>query len=400
MSIPGVTRRPLRDSYEVVIAGGGLQGIALAYELAGLGVRDVAVVDASWPGAGASGRNGEMIRSAFASEEWTRLFDASLRRWHGLSAELDFNTLFTPAGYVVVATTDEEVESLRAQLAVHERLGVRSEWLDTAELRKLLPAAAPDVLTAGVWQPHGGFAHHDAVLWAYARAAARRGVEIHAHAPVEAVDVAAGRVRGVTIAGRRVATPVLVNATGAFARELASLAGVDLPTRRYLLEIVVTESLRPFLRPAVASLALMSYCHQTSRGEFVGGTEFKAVNPYDDMVVTLEALRDIASKFVRLFPQLAGARVVRHWSGLVDNAPDVSPVLGPAPGVEGFFLDSGWTYGFMGAPGAAALLARWIVDGRPDPVVAPFGFERFRTGRLIREGAIVVPLESAQEGAA
>jgi heterotetrameric sarcosine oxidase beta subunit len=397
MAIPGVTQRPLRDHYDVLIAGGGIQGIALAYELALLGVRDIAVVDASWPGAGASGRNGEMIRSAFASEEWTRLFDVSLRRWHGLSAELDFNTLFTPSGYVVLATTEEEVRGLRKQLPLHRRLGVRSEWLDAAQLRELLPAAAPDLLTGGVWQSHAGFAHHDAVLWAYARAAARRGVEIHAHAPVEAIDVAHGRVRGATVAGRSVSTPVVVNATGAFAREVAVMAGVELPTQRYLLEMLVTESLKPFLRPAVASLRLMSYCHQTSRGEFVGGTEFKAVNPYDDMLVTLEALRDITTKFVRLFPQLAGARVVRHWSGLVDNSPDVSPVLGPAPEVDGFILDSGWTYGFMGAPGAAQLLARWIVNGRPDPVIAPFGLGRFRSNRLIREGAIVVPTEEAVE---
>jgi sarcosine oxidase subunit beta len=391
--IPGVTQRPLRDSYEVVIAGAGLQGVALGYELARLGVRDVAVVDATWPGAGASGRNGEMIRSAFASEEWTRLFDASLQRWHGLSAELDFNTLFTPAGYVVVATTEQEVRGLREQLPLHRRLGVRSEWLDDAQLRELLPAAAPDLLAGGVWQEHAGFAHHDATLWGYARAAARLGVEIHAHAPVQAIETEGGRVRSVTVGGRRIATPVVVNATGAFAREVAALAGVELPTQRYLLEILVTESVQPFLRPAVASLALLSYCHQTSRGEFVGGTEFKAVNPYDDMVVTLEALRDASEKFVRLFPQLAGVRVVRHWSGLVDNTPDISPVLGPAPDVEGFFFDSGWTYGFMGAPGAAELLARWIVEGRPDPVIAPFGIERLHTGKLIQEGAIVVPVE-------
>ncbi len=397
MAVPGVTHHPLRSRYEVVIAGGGIQGIALAYELALMGVRDIAVVEARWPGAGGTGRNGEMIRSAFASEEWARLFDFSLRRWGELSAELDFNTLFTTAGYVVVATTADEVAMLRDQLPVHDRLGVRSEWLDAADLQELLPAAAPDLLTGGVLQPHAGFAHHDATLWAYARAASRRGVEIHAQAPVEAVDVADGRVRGVIVRGQRISTPVVVNATGAFAREVAAMAGVELPTQRYLLEMIVTESLKPFLRPAVASLALMSYCHQTSRGEFVGGTEFKAANAYDDVVVTLEALRDIASKFVQLFPRIAGACLIRHWSGLVDKSPDLSPVLGPSPDVEGFFLDAGWTYGFMGAPGSARLLARWIVDGQPDPVIAPFGFERFASGKLISEAATVVPTEEAVE---
>jgi sarcosine oxidase subunit beta len=391
--IPGVTDRPLRDRYDVVIVGGGIQGIALGYELAKLGVTGIAVLDAAWPGAGASGRNGEMIRSAFSSVEWCRLFDHCLTRWHGLSAELDFNTLFTPAGYAVLAADEQEAQSLRDQLPRHRELGLRSEWLDAAGARAMIPAAAPELVQGALWQDHGGFAHHDAVLWGYARAAARAGVEIHADAAVEAIAVSAGRVEGVTVRGRRIATPLVVNAAGAFAREVAAMAGVALPTQRLLLEILVTESLQPFLRPAVASLALMGYCHQTSRGEFVGGTEWKAEHPSDEIGVTLEGLRDMASKWVRLFPQLAGVRVVRHWSGLVDQTPDLAPVLGPAPGVEGFVLDCGWIYGFMGAP-AAELLARSIVDGRLDPIIEPFAVDRLYEGRLIEEGALAVPTEA------
>jgi sarcosine oxidase subunit beta len=393
--IPGVTTRPLRDRYDVVIVGGGLQGVALGYELAKAGVRDIAVLEATWPGAGASGRNGEMIRSAFASEEWCRLFDHCLDRWHGLSAELDFNTLFTPAGYAVLAASEAEAQGLRDQLPRHRELGIRSEWLDAAAARSVVPAASPEFVQGAMWQEHGGFAHHDAVLWGYARAAARAGVEIHAFSAVDDVLVRAGRVEGVTVRGQRVSAPLVVDAAGGFAREIAAMAGVALPTQRLLLEILVTESVQPFLRPAVASLALMGYCHQTSRGEFVGGTEWKSENPADDMVVTLEGLRDMASKWVRLFPQLAGLRVVRHWSGLVDHSPDLGPVLGPAPEVEGFVLCCGWIYGFMGAPGTSALLARSIVDGRMDPIIAPFGVQRLHEGRLIHEGALAVPAEDA-----
>jgi sarcosine oxidase subunit beta len=388
-----VTTRPLRDRYDVVIVGGGLQGIALGYELAKLGVSDVAVLDASWPGSGASGRNGEMIRSAFASEEWCRLFDHSLKKWHTLSAELDFNTLFTPAGYAVLASDEHQAESLRAQLPRHRALGLESEWLDASAARELVPAAAPELMIGALWQEPGGFAHHDAVLWGYARAAARAGVEIHAFSPVDRVVVRGGRVEGVTVRGRTVSAPVVVDAAGGFAHEVAAMAGVSLPTQRMLLEILVTESVQPFVRPAVASLTLLGYCHQTSRGEFVGGTEFKAHNPADAPVVTLEGLRDMASKWVRLFPQLAGVRVTRHWSGLVDHTPDLAPVLGPAPEVEGFVLDCGWMYGFVGAPGTAELLARSIVDRRMHPILEPFGVQRLHDGRLIQEGATVVPTE-------
>ena len=113
--VPGASSGPLRASYDVVVIGAGVQGLALAYELGRRGIGRVAVLDAAYPGAGASGRNGELIRSAFASREWITLFDESLRRWHTLSAELDFNALFTPAGYMVLASTPAELRALSGE---------------------------------------------------------------------------------------------------------------------------------------------------------------------------------------------------------------------------------------------------------------------------------------------
>src|SRR5918999_2766529 len=395
MAIPGAAHRRLRSAYDAVVVGAGLQGVALAYELSELGISNVAVLDAAYPGSGASGRNGEMIRSAFSSREWTRLFDLSLQKWHGLSAELDFNVLFTRAGYLILASTPGQLSRLRADAKAQAELGVRTQLLDAAEVREVAPCLSPETAAGGLLQPDGGFAHHDAVLWGYARAAARNGVEIHPYTTVTGISSTGGRVRGVLTDRGEISTAVVVDAAGAFARDVAALAGVDLPTRRYRLEIMVTDSLQPFLRPAVASLELMGYCHQTSRGEFVGGTEYRAENPADDLNVTVEALRDMATKFVRLIPRLAGARVVRHWAGLVDQPADLSPVVGPVPELEGFYLDCGWMYGFMGAPGAAYLLARTIAEDVVDPIIEPFGVDRLRTGRLIQEGALVVPLEEA-----
>ena len=87
---------------------------------------------------------------------------------------------------------------------------------------------------------------------------------------------------------------------------------------------------------------------------------------------------------------LAGVRVMRQWAGLVSQTADAAPVLGRVPEVEGFILDCGWVYGFMGAPAAGALLAEAIATGTVPPPLAPFGLERLRTGALIREGSLVV----------
>ena len=198
------------------------------------------------------------------------------------------------------------------------------------------------------------------------------------------------RIAAVETTRGRIATRLVVDAAGGRARDVALLAGVAIPTRTQCWEALVTESVRPFLRPGVALVAQLGYCHQTTRGEFVGGTEIRGAIPRDTMRTTLEGLRDAAQKFVRAFPLLGGVRVLRQWAGIVDVSPDFAPILGRAPWVDGLWLDCGWADGFMGAPGAAELLAEAIAESRTPPLLAPFGVERFAEGRLIAEASLVV----------
>ena len=388
--VPGATSAGLRATYDVVIVGAGVQGLALAYELGRRGLGNVAVVDAAYPGAGASGRNGELIRSAFASVEWTAFVHESLRRWHGLSAELDFNVLFTPTGYLVLAATPAELQAYEGYVARQRRLGLKTQLLQAEAALDLVPALSPEMVLGAMYEPDAGFAHHDAVVWAYARSAARHGVEIHPYTEVLSVDVAGGAVRGLLTSRGRVATRVLVDAAGGMAADVARMAGVELPLTTYALEALVTEPLRPFLGRGLSCPALLAYCHQTTRGEFVGGAELDLPRASQSLKATCAGARDMARKFVRLFPALAGAKVMRHWAGLVTQSDDAAPVLGTVPELDGFILDCGWVYGFMGAPAAGALLADSIAGGMVPELLAPFGLERLRTGALIREESLVV----------
>ena len=98
----------------------------------------------------------------------------------------------------------------------------------------------------------------------------------------------------------------------------------------------------------------------------------------------------MARKFVHLFPGLAGVRLMRQWGGLVDMAADIAPVLGPVPGIKGFILDCGWVYGFMGAPAGGEFLADYIVSGKMPDEIAPFGLDRFKTGKLTYDQSLLL----------
>jgi sarcosine oxidase subunit beta len=400
VTIPGAVTTPLKPAYEAVVIGGGVHGLAVAYELGKRGVRDIAVIERSYPGSGASGRNGELIRSAFSSVEWIRFFDLSVKRWPLLSAELDFNVLFVPGGYLVLASSDEDLERCRSAAERQRACGLDSRVVSPGDVMELAPGLSPDVVRGGVFQPSGGYAHHDAVLWAYAAAAGRQGAEIHPYTLVTAVHTSGGAVTGVATDRGDVSAPIVINAAGAFSRDVAALAGVDLALGRYRVEALATESVKPFVRCALSPITLHAYAHQTSRGEFVGGTEFALPDASDSLRGTQPLLIDMARKFVQLFPQLAGVRVIRHWAGLVSQTADMAPVLGPVPELSGFHLSCGWLYGFMGVPATGELLAESIVSGRVPEPMAPFGLERLRTGAYVFDDSLIQKPAAAQEAGA
>ena len=380
----------MRKNYDIVIIGGGAQGLSLAYNLARNGLTNIAVLDKSYPGSGASGRNGEMIRSAFASEEWVRFFDAGLTIWETLSQELNFNVMFNRRGYLVLASTPEELALCQSSLELQKTFGLKTQFLDDRDVRKLIPALNPEMAAGGVLQPDAGFARHDALVWAYGRAARRLGVDIFSFTAVTGIGVEKGKIKSVTTTQGRIETPTVVNAAGGHAANIAQMVDVQLPSKTYRLEMLVTEPIKPFLTPALASLNVRGYMHQTTRGEFTGGTEVEVMEPSNSLKSTLQLTRDMMKKFVRLFPGLAGVRLMRQWGGLVDMAADVAPVLGPVPNIKGFILDCGWVYGFMGAPAAGKFMAEYIISGQMPAEIAPFGLERFETGKLVADQSLLV----------
>jgi len=367
--------------------------LALAYNLARSGMSNVVVLDKSYIGSGASSRNGEMIRSAFASEQWIRFFTKSIEIWDNLADQLDFNVMFTRCGYLVLASTDDELQACRAHVKLQKTYGLETRLLNADEVLKRVPAINPAMVCGGILQPNGGFARHDAALWAYARSASRLNIDIFPFTEVTGIVVKSGAVQAVKTSDAKIGTCMVVNAAGGHAGKIAKMAGLVLPSQTYRLEMIATEPLKPFLPLALSSPHTLSYMHQSTRGEFVGGAEVENLAPSTSLKSSLEAAHDMAGKFTRLFPGLSGVRLMRQWAGIVDMAPDISPMLGPVEEVQGFILDCGWVYGFMGAPAAGKFMADYILSGEMPAEIRPFGPARFKTGQLILDSSLVVPSE-------
>src|SRR5690554_757631 len=161
----------LRRNYDVVIIGAGVHGLATAYYLASRhGIRDIAVLDRGYVGGGGSGRNTAIIRSNYLTPEGVRFYDRSLKLYEQLSAELNFNVMFSQRGHLTLAHNDSALRTMRWRAEVNKLQGVDSEVLDPAEVKRVAPpldvSSAPRYPILGaLYHPPGGIVRHDAVVW-------------------------------------------------------------------------------------------------------------------------------------------------------------------------------------------------------------------------------------------
>ena len=393
---PAWRQHELRRTYDVVVIGAGVHGLATAYYLAAHhGIRNVAVVDRGYVGGGGSGRNTAIIRSNYLTPEGVRFYDRSLKLYEQLSAELNFNVMFSQRGHLTLAHNDSALRTMRWRAEVNRIEGIDSDVIDPDEIKRLVPfldtsAETRYPILGALYHPPGGIIRHDAVNWGYARAADALGVEVHQLTEVTGIDVAGGRVTGVQTSRGPVAAPVIVNCTAGWASTVAAMAGVALPITTAPLQAAVTEPVKVFLPTVIVSGSLHVYVSQTDRGELVFGASVDPFASYS-MRGSLEFLEELAGHVLQLMPSLAEMRVLRQWAGLCDMTPDYSPIISPTP-VGGFVVDVGWgTYGFKAGPAAGEAVAELIATGAVPERIAAFALDRFDHGCLVGEkGAAAV----------
>jgi sarcosine oxidase subunit beta len=389
-------QQPLRDSYDVVIIGGGVHGLAAAYYLAKHhGITNVAVLEKNYIGSGGSGRNTTIIRSNYLTPEGILFYDESVKLYENLAHELDFNVMFSQRGHLTLAHNDSSLRTMRWRAEVNQLQGVNSSVITPAEIKRLAPfmdlSAHPRYPVVGaLYHPPGGIIRHDAVVWGYAHEADRRGVHLHQTTEVTGITVEQNRVTGVQTKRGAIKTGIVLNATAGWCSLIANMVGLKLPIETRPLQACVTEPLKPFLDVVIVSGTLHFYLSQSDRGELVMGAEVDPFTSYS-MDSTLNFIEGLAGHVLELFPSLAPVRVLRQWAGLCDMTPDYSPIMGFTP-VAGFLLDVGWgTYGFKAGPVSGKRMAELIATGRTPDCLAAFGYDRFFTGKLVGEkGAAAV----------
>ena len=378
-----------RDSYDVLVIGGGGHGLATAYYLAKEhGIANVAVLEKSWIGSGNAGRNTTIIRSNYLLPGNIPFYESSMKLWEGLEQDLNYNTMVSQRGVLNLYHSDVQRDAYARRGNAMRLHGVDAELLDREQVRRLVPYLDFDdarfPIHGGLLQRRGGTARHDAVVWGFARGADRRGVDIVQNCEVTGIRISNGRATGVeTTRGKIRADKVALAVAGSSSR-LASMAGLRLPIESHVLQAFVSEAVKPLVHQVITFGAGHFYISQSDKGGLVFGGDIDGYNSYAQRG-NLPTVEDVCEGGMAIMPMLGRLRVLRSWGGLMDMSMDGSPIIDRTP-VEGLYLNAGWCYGgFKATPASGWCFAHLIARGEPHPAAAAYRLDRFATGRLIDE---------------
>lgn len=362
---------------DVLIQGGGGAGCSAALHLAQRGLR-VILLERGLVGGQASGVNYGGVRQQGRHPAELPIARRSREIWGRLGVLVGTDAEFTVTGHLKLARSEAEEAELIAYLDVAKQYDLPLRMVGRNAIHRDYPWLGAKVL-AGSFAPEDGAANPRLLAPALANAARAAGADIREHAEVVAHAHDGARFTLRTKAGDTFAAPVLLNMAGFWGGAVAEAFGEAVPIAPLSPNMAVTEPLPYFIEPNLGVVGGNVYLRQIPRGNVIlggGHGEADAAVPWSRPLpeVTIEATH----LAVQLVPALAGAQIIRSWSGIDGKMPDGIPVIGPSRTTPGLFHAFGFSgHGFQLGPGIGAIMAELIVDGRTEVPLDAFRIERF-----------------------
>jgi sarcosine oxidase, subunit beta len=384
-------RQPAAD---VVIIGGGVMGCAIAYELAMRGVA-ATIVEQREVAASASGASAGGVRQQGRDLRELPVALKAIPRWPGLADRLGADVEYRRGGHLTVIEDEAILPAFAESVARQRAAGLDIRLVDPHGLATIMPGVAATVV-AGSYTPEDGHANPILTTKAFADAAVRAGVRLIERTAMTGFQRdSTGRIVGVETTAGTLPCRWAVNAAGAWAGEVARMAGTTIPLHPACYQMLVTAPAPHVLDPVVGCVGRPLSLKQVPEGGFVvGGGWAGTVHLDNGRAGTVGAhIAGSAAACTGILPLLRQLPLLRAWSGMEGESPDGISMIGPAPDVPGLFHCCGFTgHGFAIAPEVGAVVGAWLATGTPPYEMAHFDPARFAGGhvpaRVLPMGAI------------
>jgi sarcosine oxidase, subunit beta len=384
------------ETAEVVIVGGGIVGSSIAYHLTQAGCRDVLVLEReTHQGKGSTGKSMGGVRAQFSTAVNIQMSLYSIPFYASFEERLGLPCGYRPQGYLFLATSERHQAYLRDNQARQRALGLTTaHMLAGDEIRATYPQLRGDDLLGGSFCSTDGFVDPYSAMVGFMTRASECGARLWRNAEVTAIRREGEAVRGLDTSRGRVETRIIVNAAGAWAAGVAALAGIGLPVEPLRRMLVPTEPFDgfPHTAPMIIDMSNGFHFRPEGLGFLMAWNDPEETSGYklDFDPAFIEKILLRAADRVPCFENVA-VNPKRAWAGLYEMTPDHHPILGPVPGVRGFFLANGFSgHGVMHAPATGKILSDLILTGTTTLIDATLlNLERFAEGRMIEETAVL-----------
>jgi len=376
----------------VLVVGGGIIGLSIAYNLVKKGEKDVVVIDRKYVGSGSTTRCASGFRVHFFSDENTLFAIESRKRLLKAGDELNFNPLVEPIGYMWLLYDDAMLDAYRKTNVRWGELGVPAIPMTPEDVNETHPYISTEGMIAAYYGPQDGELHHDFLLYGYRDAILKGGGKILEYVDAKKLLTNGRRIKGVETSDASIEADKVVVAGGAWSNRILETVGVKVPITPERKEICVMEPMKHFIKPVLINTKLKSfYIIQTARGEAIGSIDHPIMKDTFEYGNTLEFLREYSRAAMLTIPALRKARVLRVWSGFYEVTPDHSHILGRGPQwPENLYIAAGFSgHGLLMAPFAGEAMADLLLDGRTTPLMEPFRPSRFEEGKQINEALVI-----------
>lgn len=364
---------------EVVVIGAGVTGAAAAYELSRAGVA-TAIVEAGEVGSVASGASAGGVRQQGRDPRELPIAIKAIQRWPHLEEELDADLHYLQDGHVNLVEFEDDLPAVEVRVKREQEAGLEIEMVYGKDLQELAPGIAPHVI-AGSYCWTDGHAMPPWVAKAYTRAAVRHGATLYQFTQVTGLQIERDRVTGVETTQGEIACDWVINAAGAWGKELASLAGVDLPVETRALQMLLTEQMPSKLKQVLGCVSKQVSLKQIPTGSYLIGGGWDGTVHQDRRFGRVRggSIAGSAAHSSTIYPLLKQTRLLRSWTGLEAVAVDGVPILGPTPEVGGLLIACGFSgHGFALSPQIGVILRELVMTGEPSTPIDGLSIERFR----------------------
>ena len=386
-----MTEHILPDKAQVVIVGGGIIGCSLAYHLTKFGYNDVVVVEKNQLTSGTTWHAAGLIVSGLLSDETSAdIFTYGRQLYATLEQETGLATGFKSVGYLQLACNQERLQEMRRSAAFMRTRGIDCQEISVQQAQEIWPKADFSDVIAGFYTAEDGRANPVDLTMSLARGAKNRGAKIIEGLTVTDVLTDNGKATGVKTERGNIHANYVVNCAGMWARQFGELAGVNLPLQAAEHYYLITDEMPGMCKdlPILEDPDSYAYYREEVGSLMIGLFEpdarawnlnkipedfaFGEIQPdWDRMLPFLE-------KAYQRVPDAAELGIRKFFCGPESFTPDLAPLVGEASELQNYFVACGMnSLGILSAGGIGRLLARWIIDGKPDADVTAINVNRF-----------------------